>query len=202
MRTAVATLLILSAAAGVLWQATDGGRALTTEAARRLSIRNDPRPLPPAVLEDAGGERFRLASLRGRPVVLDFFYSHCPTLCISLGYSLAAVYDALPAPRRREIAFVSISFDPERDTPQRLAAYADRFGGREKGWRAARPVDPGQLDALLATFGVTVIPTPLGGYEHNAAVYVIDREGRLARVFDYDDPEAVVAYLQGEQGAW
>jgi protein SCO1/2 len=54
-------------------------------------------------------------------------------------------------------------------------------------WRFARVADPARLRLLLDAFGVTVIDDGRGGYEHNAALLVVDTRGRLVRVFDYDD---------------
>lgn len=53
-------------------------------------------------------------------------------------------------------------------------------------WRFATVADPRELAPLLRQFRVIVIPDGLGGYEHNAALLVVDPRGRLVRIFDYD----------------
>ena len=82
------------------------------------------------------------------------------------------------------IELVSISFDPAHDTPRALASYLQRAHSRGAGWVAARPVDSGGLDALERAFGITVIPDGLGGYTHNAAIHVVDPQGRLIEIVD------------------
>jgi protein SCO1/2 len=81
---------------------------------------------------------------------------------------------------------LSISFDRTHDGPEALAEYARRFGADAKEWRIARVVDGAQLPRLLKSFGVVVIPDQSGDFQHNVAVSVVSRSGRLTRVLDYD----------------
>jgi protein SCO1/2 len=53
--------------------------------------------------------------------------------------------------------------------------------------------DPGDLGALLQAFGIVVIRDAGGAFQHNAAVHVLDAQGRLARVLDIDAAPADVA---------
>jgi protein SCO1/2 len=49
---------------------------------------------------------------------------------------------------------------------------------------------------LLASFEVVVIPDGMGGFEHNAALLVVDAHGHLVRIFDYAEMETALAYAQ------
>ena len=69
----------------------------------------------------------------GRPVVLDFIYTTCTTICPVLSQTFARLQERLGA-ERGKVHLVSITIDPEEDTPARLAAYARRFGAGA-GWR-------------------------------------------------------------------
>jgi protein SCO1/2 len=62
----------------------------------------------------------------GRPVVLDFIYTTCTTICPVLSGTFARLQERLGDEARR-VHMVSISIDPEQDTPARLAEYAKRF---------------------------------------------------------------------------
>ena len=63
-------------------------------------------------------------------------------------------------------------------------------------WRFAVPADARDLARLLAAWQVVAIPDGLGGYEHNAALLVIDGRGRLVRIFDYTELEPALAYAR------
>lgn len=83
---------------------------------------------PDVTLTDAGGERVKLASVLGRegPVMLQFIFTTCPTVCPLMSATFAAV-QSRPGPESERVTMVSISIDPEHDTPERLREYARRF---------------------------------------------------------------------------
>lgn len=190
LRTLLASLLILAAGTATLAAATDGFRAFTRESARRLAVARQPRMLPPVVLQTSRGEALSLDALRGRWLLVDFFYTRCPTYCSIQGSEFAQLQDELAeAIAARKAALLSISFDPAHDEPRELAAYLARSRSRGEGWFAARPTDAADLQALKQAFGVTVIADGLGGYEHNAAILVVDPAGRLVAVIDWDAPQ-------------
>ncbi len=69
----------------------------------------------------------------GRPVVLNFIYTTCTEICPVTSHTLSLLQDKLGADRDR-VHLVSISIDPEEDTPERLAAYAKKYGAGPE-WR-------------------------------------------------------------------
>ena len=83
---------------------------------------------PDVTLTDASGARVRLASALGRegPVMLQFIFTTCPTVCPVMSATFAAVQTRL-GPEAEKVRLVSISIDPEHDTPERLREYARRF---------------------------------------------------------------------------
>src|SRR5690606_3082949 len=91
-----------------------------------------------------------------------------------------------PGAARAPVRLLSISFDPARDDVATLARYASSMNARADTWRFATVADARHLEPLLRRFPVVVIPDGLGGFEHNAALLVVDRRGRLVRIFDYD----------------
>jgi protein SCO1/2 len=185
LRTLFVSLALIVIGGVVLYAATDQLRAFTSEAARRIAVREHPVEVPPVTLETQSGARIDIADLRGKWLLVDFIYTRCPTYCVALGSEFAQLQDRLGGPLGSgAIELVSISFDPAHDTPRALAAYLQRAHSRGAGWVAARPVDSGGLDALERAFGITVIPDGLGGYTHNAAIHVVDPQGRLIEIVD------------------
>ncbi len=197
LRTSIASVALVLAGAGLFAGATDGFQAFTSEAARRIAVRDRPETAPPVVLETQTGERINLAELRGKWLLVDFIYTGCRTLCLSLGSDFARLEDGLAGPiARGRVRLLSISFDPSRDSPRELAAYLERSRRRDAGWLAARPVNAAGLVELKRSFGVTVVPDGLGGYVHNTAIHVVDPQGRIVDILDLGAPEAVVQSLR------
>lgn len=177
--------------------ATDGFRAFTSEAARRIEVREHPRTLPPASLETALGSVIDLDSLRGQWLLVDFIFTRCTTYCSVQGRGFAQLQERLARPiAEGRVTLLSISFDPAHDGPPQLAAYLRHAGSRGTGWVAARPASASDLEALMHAFGVTAVPDGIGGYVHNAAISVVDPRGRLVAITDWDTPVVAERYVQ------
>lgn len=197
MRSIIATLAVLMTGLALLWQATDGARAFTSEGARRLAVAQQMPPIPDVLLQDQTGGLFRISDLRGRILVVDFIYTGCLTFCRIMGNTLQQVRGALPADGAgSNVLLLSISFDPDNDTVERLRAYGKHHGAVANSWKIARVTDTDALTRLLDRFGITVIHDGKGGFEHNAAVHIVNTEGRLIRVLDYDAPNAAIAAIR------
>lgn len=84
---------------------------------------------PPDVkLLDMNGERVALASALGREgaVMLQFIFTTCPTVCPVMSATFSAAQDRIGT-ERAKVRMISISIDPEQDTPPRLREYARKF---------------------------------------------------------------------------
>lgn len=185
MRKAFTIVALLIAGIGVFWAGTDGLQVLTSEGARRLSIEENPKPLPAALLRDQRGESFRLQDFQGSNLLVEFIYTRCVTMCNSLGGTFEQVSDNLPEEvLGKKVNMVSISFDP-RDSMDDLKEYGERFDAVPSHWRIARVENPNELEKLLDTFGITVIPDQWGNFEHNAAVHFVSKAGKLDKIVDY-----------------
>lgn len=196
MRSLLATVVILAAGTAVLWFATLGFRTITAEGARRLTVAEQPRPVDRIVLESMTGQTLGFGDYRDRLLLVEFIYTRCPSLCLALGDAFARISEALPNHHLDDrVALLSISFDPEQDDPAALTAYGVRHGADGRHWTVARPRDRSALPALLETFGVTVIPDDFGGFEHNAAIHLVDPQGRLARIFDLAEADGLAQRL-------
>jgi protein SCO1 len=197
VRATFAAIAVVAAGFAALAVITDGFRAATTEGAWRLAVAERPRPLPDVTLVDQSGSAFRLSALRGRPVLVEFFYTSCPAICGLLASQFQVISDALAERSGNGVVLLSISFDPERDTVRELADYATRVGADGGVWRVARVSDPVELRDLLAAFGVVVLPDGAGGFVHNAAIYRLDPGGRVAGIYDPDAAARALAEIGG-----
>jgi protein SCO1/2 len=201
LRTLFVSIALLLVGGVVLYAATDGLRAFTSEAARRIAVRQHPVEVPAVTLETQTGAHIDITSLRGKWLLIDFIYTRCPTYCVALGSEFAQLQDRLAGSvREGAVELLSISFDPAHDTPRALASYLTRAKSRGAGWVAARPVDSGGLDELERAFGITVIADGLGGYTHNAAIHVVDPQGRLIEIVDPGQSRAALRRILQKPG--
>ena len=91
-------------------------------------------PAPEFSLTSQDGGQVTLAVFRGRVVVVTFIYTLCTTTCPVLTPMMSFVQDQLGPNFGTRIVFVSITVDPERDTPEVLKEYAQAFGANLAGW--------------------------------------------------------------------
>ena len=91
-------------------------------------------PAPEFTLTSQDNAQVALADLRGKVVAVTFIYTFCVDTCPVLTPMMSFIQDQLGADFGAKIAFVSITVDPERDTPKVLKEYAQAFGANLAGW--------------------------------------------------------------------
>ena len=90
---------------------------------------------PESVVFDQDGKKLHFYSdlVKGKLVVINFIYTTCKTICPTQGAAFSALQGRLGDRLGKQVYLVSISVDPEIDSPRRLKSWAARFGAR-KGW--------------------------------------------------------------------
>jgi protein SCO1 len=184
--TKISFLLVILFGIGLFFIGTDGFTAFTAETARVQQLKDDKPKFPDVTLEDSMGRKYSISEFEDKYVFITFLYTSCTTVCPQLETNMAKVYNKLPRSYiGKDIVFLSISFDPKRDTPTVLNKYKDFFNSDGETWRMARIPDQSELDSLLKAFGVIVIPDENGTFAHNSAFYLVDKKGSLVDVMDY-----------------
>lgn len=191
LRTVLLSVVVLVLGVTLLWQSTQGLRVFTAEGERRASVAQSPRDVPRVTLVDMAGRRFAFPAPDADPALVEFIYTRCPTICTQLGEAFARLVPEI-ARRDAETKLISISFDLGHDDAEALAGYAELHGADGKRWNVARPASRRDLEQLVETFGVTVIPDGYGGYEHNAAIHLVNRRGQLAAIFGLEEDQAIL----------
>ena len=208
--TALSVLFALLAYAAGAWLTHDF-QVWTAEGARRLEVALAPVPAPATSLHGpdmADTTLPLLLSEGGGVTIVDFVYTRCQTVCLALGSTFQQLQANIQEGQRNSpagtkgakgtagVKLLSISFDPAHDQPAALTAYAGRLQADPRIWRFATARDATALRPLLERFQVVVIPDGMGGFEHNAALLVVDGRGRLVRIFDYADMDTALAWAQ------
>jgi protein SCO1/2 len=156
-------------------------------------IRVDPPPnkialgatVPDFTLTDQSNRTVHLSDFHGRVIAIDFIYTRCPLpdVCPRLSANFASVAKRLIAPTSsRDIQLLSITIDPQYDTPAVLTEYAHRYGADGQSWRFLT----GSFDRIrdvAGIFGLVYWPEE-GSITHTVATAVIGRDGKLAALID------------------
>ena len=158
-------------------------------------------------LLDSKGASLRLRDIiGGRITVLSFIYTRCrdakacPYATSVLNHlHRASVQDESLA---KNIRLISMSFDPEHDTPARLAQYSEWVRDENSGcdWRFVTPGSTAELPSILTAYGQVVdqkqnASDPQGPFNHMLRVYLIDRQRRIRNIYSTGtlDPRLVLA---------
>jgi protein SCO1/2 len=196
------TLIAMSAIAAIGVFAfgclTHGFTVLTAEMARRQAVAAAPAAVPDLWgIDQTGKRRALLDKVDDRAVIVDFIFTRCTSVCSALGNSYQQLQaDIQEEHLEKEVRLVTVSFDPEHDTPAIIADYARRLSANPETWTLLTPIDSKELRRALEVFGVVRVPAPGGQFIHNAAFNVIDRHGRLARIVDIGQPRKALAAAQ------
>ena len=135
-------------------------------------------PAPEFSLTSQDGGRVTLADFRGKVVAVTFIYTLCTTTCPVLTPMMSFVQDQLGSNFGTKIAFVSITVDPERDTPQVLKEYAQAFDANLAGW-AFLTGTPDAIRDVTRRYGVFASKTANRDVEHTFLTSIVDRRGIL-----------------------
>ena len=146
---------------------------------------------PEFALTDQSGADVTLASLRGKALLIDFIYTHCPGPCPILTGIHAQVLRELPPETRARVHFVSITLDPERDTPEALASYARVRGADLTSWSFLTG-EPERVRDVLKRYGVFAQQSANAGeVDHVVVTLLVDAEGRVVkRLFGVEESVA------------
>lgn len=141
------------------------------------------QPSPDFTLTDASdGTAVSLSSLRGKVVVLSFLYTNCPDTCPLTAAKFRTVRDAL-GERAKSVAFVAVSLDPARDTPEAARQFVAARG--LAGDLRYLIGDRAALAQVWSRYGIFV--DPQGRIvAHTDAIYLIDKQGRQRSLLHSD----------------
>ena len=162
------------------------------------SVIDPPIPAAEFGLQTADGQYFRLMDQRGKVVLLFFGYTGCPDVCPTTLSEYKQIYQDL-GEQARDVAFVFVTVDPDRDTPEKIAEYVGRFHPDFVGLSGTEE----QLQPVWEGYFVSRIVEPHDPGEHylvdhTARIYGIDKNGNLRLTFPFGlGPEVVAEDVRG-----
>ncbi|GLR99835.1 MULTISPECIES: SCO family protein [Bradyrhizobium] len=150
----------------------------------------------PFQLTDQNGKAVTDKSLKGKPTLIFFGYTHCPDVCPTSLFEISEVLRVMGKDADK-INAVFISVDPERDTPATMKDYLSSFDPHLEGLSG----DPAETAKVISSYRVYAkkVPTKDGDYtmDHTALIYLMDRDGRFVSPFNLKrTPEEAAAELK------
>jgi protein SCO1/2 len=140
-------------------------------------------PAAPFILTDQTGTPFDSTSLRGRVWVASVFFANCPGPCFRENQAIADVLRGIDDP---DLVAVSLTCDPDNDTPEVLRRYADRFGADPARWKFLT----GDMDTIRTVANKTLqLPAEVGVHSERGVVF--DRQGRNRGSYHLLQPDRV-----------
>jgi protein SCO1/2 len=147
-------------------------------------ILKDGEPVPDHTLVDQTGTARPISSLRGHRVALTFIYTRCPLpdFCPLMDKQFKTVQQEISStPELSDVRLVSVTLDPEFDTPEVLAKHARTIGADTRTWYFVTG-DSADVLAFAKRFGVITEPGDANApVVHNLRTAVIDAQGRLVK---------------------
>ena len=164
----------------VVWLAFERSRPQHTPTAmRKFSAPVKQEPLQHFTLMERSGKRFSSQSLDGEVWVASFFFASCPHQCTNQNLKIKNLAEHY---QKQNLKFLSITCDPENDTPSRLAEYADRFGADEQQWLFLT----GKA-SYIQQVGADIFKVSVAPNTHSQKLMLINREGKVHGYFQWND---------------
>ncbi len=142
--------------------------------------------VPATALTDHDDKAITLNDFRGHAVAVTFIFTRCPLpeFCPLMDRRFVEIQTAAAADAalNGRVRLLSVSFDPDFDTPDVLKAHAARLGADERVWRFAT-APPDVVDRFAAEFGVNVIRVAEGDITHSLRTAVIGPDGRMVAAY-------------------
>ena len=126
-------------------------------------------------------------TVEGRVKIVDYFFTHCPTICPIMSSQLARTQHWLKDHNLdKEVMLLSHSVDPVRDTPARLKTYATQLGADTTSWKFLTGDKEDLYDQARFGYYLTALEsdTAAGGFFHSDAFVLVDRENRIRGLYD------------------
>jgi protein SCO1/2 len=169
-RDVIACLILVTALASPA-----GAHAHNARGEQRLSKIG---PAPEFALTAQDGRRLALRDLRGKVVAVTFIFASCADTCPLLTATMAGLQKRLGAAFGPRVYFVSITVDPERDTPEVLKRYAAAHGADPAGW-AFLTGTRSEIAEVTKRYGVFARKTASGDVDHTFLTSIVDTSGTL-----------------------
>lgn len=135
-------------------------------------------------MENQFGDTVNLDMLKGKVIIVDFFFTHCPTICPTLTNSMKMIQRTLGTDTG--VHLISITIDPKRDSVNVLRRYAQKYGINKDNWWLARIISDSVENIMYYEFKAGFQEDSAIQFVHSPDMYLLDRN-RIIRGKDVPD---------------
>ncbi|MFZ4543995.1 MAG: SCO family protein [Saprospiraceae bacterium] len=131
---------------------------------------------------------------KGKIYIVDFFFTHCPTICPKVKKNMLRIYDRYKS--NDKVLQLSHTIDPTRDTIGRLKEYASKLNIDSKKWSLVTGDKFKIYEIANRYFAVAKEdPDAPGGFDHSGNIILVDSKGRVRAFADGTDADAVNKFM-------
>jgi protein SCO1 len=167
-----------AAAVFILWAALSWPTDVLCHESKNNQRLSKIGPAPEFTLTQQNGKRLALKELRGNVLAITFIFASCADTCPLLTAKLVDIQNRLGSDFGPKVYFVSITVDPERDTPDVLKRYAEAYKVNPAGW-AFLTGTPAEIRDVAKRYGIYTKKTSRGDVDHTFLTSLVDQSGTL-----------------------
>ncbi|HSB15986.1 MAG TPA: SCO family protein [Bryobacteraceae bacterium] len=146
--------------------------------------------IPEFTLTAQDGAEFHGGSLRGSVWVADFIFTTCAGPCPRMSWQMSRLQEAFSD--KPDVKFVSFTVDPERDTPEVLAAYGKRYQAQAGRWYFLTGPEQALHKLNREAFKLGNVD---GSLNHSTRFVLLDRQSRVRGYYDSSDADSMKQLL-------
>ncbi|EHQ28043.1 SCO family protein [Mucilaginibacter paludis] len=140
-------------------------------------------------LTDQDGQKVSLKTFEGKILIVSFFYTHCPTVCVQLNSNVDLL--AHNYIKNKMLSFVSITVDPERDSASVLKKYAKQFELKTDKWRFLTGDTSTVYNLARKSFLVNALKAGKDDFIYSDKLILIDPVGRIRGYYEGTDSKEI-----------
>ncbi|MNN06153.1 hypothetical protein D3C81_1189350 [compost metagenome] len=146
------------------------------------------RPVQDFSMENVDGKTVTLQHTNGKVRLFYFFFTNCKDVCPISTFKMSQIQNQLKKDGvfGKDVSFVSISFDPVRDTREQIKKFGDKFNADYSGWYFLRGDEKKTAEFAMDTFQFIINKDRDGNFAHSDLIALVDREGKYRKYYKSD----------------
>ena len=150
----------------------------------------------PFEFEDQLGQIVTNATVKDKIYIVDFFFTHCPSICPKVTAQMKRIYDEIES--YNDVLLISHTIDPVRDSVSVLKKYADNLKIDHSKWLFLRGPKDFTMEIANEDYFIAALEAPdaPGGFDHSGKIILLDKKAKIRGFCDGTDEESVSEFIK------